>query len=315
MFTVFLWIAAWKLNRWSSTMLRLKMEKSRLADELSSVLADLERKVERRTTDLRMARDEANRANQMKSRFLAAASHDLGQPFQAMRLFIDLLDSRLKDTPNHELLQALERAHESGQRMLSSLLDLSRLESGTVELRVERFPAGNLLDRLEMEFRPLAESRGLSLRIRGNDCEILSDPVLLHRIVANLLGNALRYTVCGGILLACRRRNTMLRLEVWDTGVGIAADRLEEIFEEFHRIDPVEAGASQGVGLGLSIVRRTADLLNHKVSVCSIVGHGSRFSIMVPCRSAQDPLPRGEKERPGLLPAGSAHPATEDDPL
>jgi signal transduction histidine kinase len=315
MFTVCLWIAAWKLNRWSSTMLQLKMEKSRLADELSSVLADLERKVERRTTDLRMARDEANRANQMKSRFLAAASHDLGQPFQAMRLFIDLLDSRLKDTPNHELLQALERAHESGQRMLSSLLDLSRLESGTVELRIERFPAGNLLDRLEMEFRPLAESRGLSLRIRGHDCEILSDPVLLHRIVANLLGNALRYTASGGILLACRRRNTMLRLEVWDTGVGIAADRLEEIFEEFHRIDPVEPDASQGVGLGLSIVRRTADLLNHKVSVCSIVGHGSRFSIMVPCRSAQDPLPLGEKERPGLLPAGSAHPATEDDPL
>jgi signal transduction histidine kinase len=317
MFTVFLWIAAWKLNRWSSTMLRLKMEKSRLADELSSVLADLERKVERRTTDLRMARDEANRANQMKSRFLAAASHDLGQPFQAMRLFIDLLDSRLKDTSNHELLQALERAHESGQRMLSSLLDLSRLESGTVELRIERFPVGNLLDRLEMEFRPLAESRGLSLRIRGHghDCEILSDPVLLHRIVANLLGNALRYTVSGGILLACRRRNTMLRLEVWDTGVGIAADRLEEIFEEFHRIDPVEPGASQGVGLGLSIVRRTADLLNHKVSVCSIVGHGSRFSIMVPCRSAQDPPPRNGEERPGLLPAGSAHPATEGDPL
>lgn len=162
MFTVFLWIAARKLNRWSSTMLRLKMEKSRLADELSSVLADLERKVERRTTDLRMARDEANRANQMKSRFLAAASHDLGQPFQAMRLFIDLLDSRLKDTPHHELLQALERAHESGQRMLSSLLDLSRLESGTVELRIERFPAGDLIDRLEMEFRPLAESRGFA---------------------------------------------------------------------------------------------------------------------------------------------------------
>jgi len=314
MFTVCLWIAAWKLNRWSTTMLQLKMEKSQLADELSSVLADLERKVERRTADLRMARDEANRANQMKSRFLAAASHDLGQPFQAMRLFIDLLDSRLKDTPHHELLQALGQAHESGQRMLSSLLDLSRLESGTVELRVEGFPAGNLLDRLEMEFRPLAESRGLCLRIRKHDCEILSDPVLLHQIVANLLGNALRYTASGGILLACRRRNAMLRLEVWDTGVGIAADRLEEIFEEFHRIDPVEPGASQGVGLGLSIVRRTADLLNHKVSVCSIVGHGSRFSITLPCRSAQDPLSQDGEERSGLLSAGSAHPATEGDP-
>ena len=105
--------------------------------------------------------------------------------------------------------------------MLSSLLDLSRLESGTVQIRVESFPVGDLLDRLETEFRPLAESRGLRLRIRGCGRDILSDPVLLHQIVANLLGNALRYTTSGGILLACRRRGTMIRLEVWDTGSGI----------------------------------------------------------------------------------------------
>ena len=206
LFTCGLWAAAWKLNSSISTMLHLKMEKSQLADELSSVLADLERKVERRTADLRLARDEANRANQMKTRFLAAASHDLGQPFQAMRLFIDLLDKRLQGSPHYEYLQALDQAHLSGQRMLTSLLDLSRLESGTVQLRVESFPVGDLLDRLETEFRPLAESRGLRLRIRGCDCDIVSDPVLLHQIVANLLGNALRYTTSGGILLACRRR-------------------------------------------------------------------------------------------------------------
>ncbi len=317
LFTCCLWAAAWKLNRWISTMLQLKMEKSQLADELSSVLADLERKVERRTADLRLARDEANRANQMKTRFLAAASHDLGQPFQAMRLFIDLLDKRLQGSPHYEYLQALDQAHLSGQRMLSSLLDLSRLESGTVQLRVESFPVGDLLDRLETEFRPLAESRGLRLRIRGCDCDIVSDPVLLHQIVANLLGNALRYTTSGGILLACRRRGTMIRLEVWDTGVGIAADRLEEIFEEFHRIDTVEESGFHGVGLGLSIVRRTADLLNHKVSVCSRIGHGSMFSITVPCRhpAIKAISPPGAEERPGLLPAESAHPATGDDPL
>jgi len=325
LFTFCLWVAAYKLNRWSSAMLRLKMEKSQLADELSSVLADLERKVERRTADLRMARDEADRANQMKTRFLAAASHDLGQPFQAMRLFIDLLDRRLRDSPHYEYLRALEQAHESGQRMLSSLLDLSRLESGTVQIRVESFPIAELLDRLEAEFRPLAESRGLRLRIRGCGSEIQSDPVLLHQIVANLLGNALRYTTNGGVLLACRRRGTMIRLEVWDTGAGIPADRLEEIFEEFHRIDPVEDTGFRGVGLGLSIVRRTAGLLDHKVSVCSRPGHGSMFSITVPGhltpgdqtsgRQSPSASPPDAEGLPGLLPAESAHPAREDDPL
>jgi two-component system, sensor histidine kinase len=315
LFTCGLWAAAWKLNGWISTMLHLKMEKSQLADELSSVLADLERKVEQRTADLRLARDEANRANQMKTRFLAAASHDLGQPFQAMRLFIDLLDKRLRGSPYYEYLQALDQAHLSGQRMLTSLLDLSRLESGTVQLRVEAFPAGDLLDRLETEFRPLAESRGLRLRIRGCDSDIVSDPVLLHQIAANLLGNALRYTTSGGILLACRRHGTMVRLEVWDTGIGIAAEKIEEIFEEFHRIDTAEESGFHGVGLGLSIVRRTADLLNHKVSVCSRIGRGSLFSITVPGHQLSSHSPPGAEVPPEPLPAESAHPATRDDPL
>jgi signal transduction histidine kinase len=315
LFTCCLWAAAWKLNSSISTMLHLKMEKSQLADELSSVLADLERKVEQRTADLRLARDEADRANQMKTRFLAAASHDLGQPFQAMRLFIDLLDKRLRGSPYYEYLQALDQAHLSGQRMLSSLLDLSRLESGTVQLRVENFPVSDLLDRLEAEFRPLAESRGLRLRIRGCDCDVVSDPVLLHQVAANLLGNALRYTISGGILLACRRRGAMMRLEVWDTGVGIAADQLEEIFEEFHRIDTVEESGFHGVGLGLSIVRRTADLLNHKVSVCSRLGQGSMFSITVPCHQIPSHPPPDAEERLEPLPAESAHPAIGDDPL
>jgi signal transduction histidine kinase len=308
MFTGCLWVSAWKMNGWISTMLLLKMEKSQLADELSSVLADLEQKVEQRTSDLRLARDEADRANQMKTRFLAAASHDLGQPFQAMRLFLDLLDSKLKGTPHYNYLQGLAQAHLTGERMLTSLLDLSRLESGTVQLRVESFPVADLLDRLETEFRPLAESRGLDLRVRGCDSNAVSDPVLLHQIVANLLGNGLRYTISGGILLACRRRGPMIRLEVWDTGVGIPADRLDEIFEEFHRIDPVDTNGFRGVGLGLSIVRRTANLLDHKVMVCSRPGRGSMFSITVP-RGAP-----GEEWPHEPLPEASAHPVTGGDP-
>jgi signal transduction histidine kinase len=308
LFTCGLWIAAWKLNGWISTMILLKLEKSRLADELSAVLADLERKVEQRTSDLRLARDEANRANQMKTRFLAAASHDLGQPFQAMRLFIDLLDGRLKGSRHYEYLQGLQKAHMSGELMLTSLLDLSRLESGTVQIRVENFPIADLLERLETEFRPLPQSRSLTLRIRSCGSNAVSDPVLLHQIVANLLGNALRYTTSGGILLACRRRGTTIRLEVWDTGVGIPADRLDEIFEEFRRIESVDDSSFRGVGLGLSIVRRTADLLNHEVAVCSRVGRGSMFSIAIPsCHLDAEVL-----HEP--LPAASAHPATGDGP-
>jgi signal transduction histidine kinase len=148
----------------------------------------------------------------------------------------------------------------------------------------------------------------LDLRVRECDCHAVSDPVLLHQIVANLLGNGLRYTVSGGILLACRRRGTMIRLEVWDTGVGIPPDRLDEIFEEFHRIASVEDSGFRGVGLGLSIVRRTASLLNHKVIVCSRLGRGSMFSITLP-RSVP-----GEERRNEPLPAASAHSVTGGDP-
>ena len=290
-FTCGLWTAAWKLNRWIREMLLLRLDKVHLADELSSVLGTLERQVEQRTADLRIARDEADRANQAKTRFLAAASHDMGQPFQAMRLFIDLLDKRFAGTPDHELVRNLMKAHQSGERMLAGLLDLSRLESGAVQARPASFALDELLERLGDEFRPLAGNRGLTLTVRRCDGAILSDPVLLHQIIANLLANAVRYTAEGRILLACRRRGGHIRIEVWDTGIGIPADRLEDIFEEFRRIDQMEQADFRGVGLGLSIVRRTAALLDHPVSVCSRPDHGSMFAITVPMDMAEVPKP------------------------
>lgn len=298
-FTGGLWTAAWKLNRWIREMLVLKLDKIQLADELSSVLNTLERQVEQRTADLRIARDEADRASQAKTRFLAAASHDMGQPFQAMRLFIDLLDKRLAGTPDHELVGNLMKAHRSGERMLAGLLDLSRLETGAVQVRPESFAVDELLEGLGDEFRPLAGNRGLALTVRRCGGMIVSDPVLLHQIVANLLANAVRYTAGGRILLACRRRGKHIRIEVWDTGIGIPGDRLDDIFEEFRRIDQMEQTDFRGVGLGLSIVRRTAALLDHPVSVCSRPDHGSMFAIMVPMAAA-------EASKPPPQPSGAA---------
>ena len=208
-----------------------------------------------------------------------------------MRLFIDLLDKRFAGTPDHELVRNLMKAHQSGERMLAGLLDLSRLESGAVQARPASFALDELLERLGDEFRPLAGNRGLTLTVRRCDGAILSDPVLLHQIIANLLANAVRYTAEGRILLACRRRGGHIRIEVWDTGIGIPADRLEDIFEEFRRIDQMEQADFRGVGLGLSIVRRTAALLDHPVSVCSRPDHGSMFAITVPMDMAEMPKP------------------------
>jgi signal transduction histidine kinase len=277
-FVAGLLMAAWYLNRWISHTLRLQSENARLIRQLTGVLADLEQ----RTADLTTACDEANWANQAKTRFVAAASHDLGQPFQAMRLFLDLLERRLADPADRELLHHLNDAHHAGERMLGSLLDLSRLQTGTVEPRIEAFPMADLLDRLETDFRSLAASQGLTLRVRRCNAVVRSDPVLLQRIIANLLANAVRYTRHGGILLGCRRRDQTLRIEVWDTGVGIPADHQDEIFEEFRQLDGAPEAGAPGVGLGLAIVRETAHLLHHPIQICSVPNRGSVFSVAVP---------------------------------
>jgi len=278
MFVAALLMAAWYLNRWIGHTLRLQSENARLIRQLTGVLADLEQ----RTADLTTACDEANWANQAKTRFVAAASHDLGQPFQAMRLFLDLLERRLADPADRELLHHLNDAHQAGERMLGSLLDLSRLQTGTVEPRIEAFPMADLLDRLETDFRSLAANQGLTLRVRRCNAVVRSDPVLLQRIIANLLANAVRYTRHGGILLGCRRRDQTLRIEVWDTGVGIPADHQDEIFEEFRQLDGAPEAGAPGVGLGLAIVRETAHLLHHPIQICSVPNRGSVFSVAFP---------------------------------
>ncbi|MBP2313235.1 sensor histidine kinase [Azospirillum soli] len=242
------------------------------------------------------AHAEAESANLAKSRFLAAASHDLRQPFQAMSLFHHILSARLTDPKQQEVAVKLGEALATGNTLLNNLLDTSALESGTVKPRPQSFPFQEIADRLATEIADQATGKGLSLRMVPTSAIVHSDPVLLERMVRNLLVNALRYTVSGRILLGCRRRGGQLAIEVWDTGPGIPADQQQRIFEDFYRCGADQPDAGRGLGLGLSIVRRTAQILGHRVGVRSTVGKGTVFSIAVPLVGDRHNPPEPESE-------------------
>ncbi|HYH23407.1 MAG TPA: sensor histidine kinase [Azospirillum sp.] len=241
----------------------------------------LEREAERRR--------EAERANAAKSRFLAAASHDLRQPFQAMRLYHFLLDQGLADERARDIHRQLGTAMESGESLLNALLDVSTVESGTVQPRLADMPVRDLVAAKLAEVRLAADAKGLRLRSRACGATVRSDPLLLGRILGNLLANAVRYTGRGGVLVACRRRAGALRIEVWDTGAGIPPEQLETVFEEFVQLGNPARDHSQGRGLGLSVVRRTARLLGHPLEVRSVPGRGSCFAITVPLATGRAP--------------------------
>ncbi|HYH39012.1 MAG TPA: ATP-binding protein [Azospirillum sp.] len=228
------------------------------------------------------AHAEAERANQAKTRFLAAASHDLRQPFQAMSLFHHILMARLHEPKQLEVAAKLGEALSAGNALLNALLDTSALEAGNVKPRIGEVVVGDIVERLSTEMADQAAGKGLGFRTVGCAAIVRSDPVLLERMVRNLLVNALRYTQAGRILLGCRRRGAVLSIEVWDTGPGIPDDQLQRIFEDFYRCDANRNDNTGGLGLGLSIVRRTAQILNHRVTVRSRVGRGTVFAIAMP---------------------------------
>jgi len=236
--------------------------------------------------EMEAVRAEAERATRAKSRFLAAASHDLRQPFQAMRLFLHLLEARLTDKGQLELAGRLEEALTSSESLLNALLEVSALEAATVKPSPVRLPVGDVLRRLAEQFAPEAAEKGLDLRMVPSSAEVVSDPVLLDRILRNLVVNALRYTERGRLLLGCRRRGGWLAIEVCDTGVGIPADKQRQIFEEFVQLQDRPKSRQQGLGLGLAIVARTAQLLGHTIEVASVPGRGSRFALLVPLAGA-----------------------------
>ncbi|WP_345772430.1 hybrid sensor histidine kinase/response regulator [Azospirillum baldaniorum] len=231
----------------------------------------------------REMRAEIERTTAARSRFLASASHDLRQPFQAMRLFLDALCSQISDEKALSTAEMLGNAMTAGERLLNALLDISTLDAGTVTPDPQTVSLDELLGQLVEEFRPQSEEKGLRLRARLCPGTVKTDPVLFGRVMRNLLTNAIRYTRHGGLLLAMRRRGNRWRIDVWDTGFGIPEEQLTAIFDEFHQLQ--NPNRDPTLGLGLAIVRRLAELLGLQVEVRSRIGRGTVFSISLEAAS------------------------------
>ncbi|MBF0394029.1 MAG: HAMP domain-containing histidine kinase [Alphaproteobacteria bacterium] len=230
----------------------------------------------------RAARKEAERASAARSRFFAAASHDLRQPLQALRLYIEVLVSGTVGTPLARAAYGADQSLDNAEQLVHSLLDVARIDAGVVKLAPCPVPLRQLLGPLSCEFLPVAAEKGLQLLTRPTELVVRSDPQALERILRNLLANAIRYTSRGGVLIGCRRRGSDAMIEVWDTGEGIPADQLDHIWEEFYQIGNSSRDRSEGLGLGLSIVQKLAHSLDHHVFVESRPGRGSVFKITVP---------------------------------
>ena len=240
----------------------------------------LEARVQARTLQLEAARDAAERANASKSRFVASASHDLLQPLNAAKLFLAALRATEQGPTQQRLTDKITSAFGSVEQILGALLDISKFDIGAARAKVEPIALSSLLDRLREEFTPVAQGRGLDLRVMPCRISVMSDPVYLKRILQNLVSNAIRYTGSGRVVLGVRRERGRVRIEVWDTGPGIPEDKQTEIFKEFTRLDPAHSEA--GMGLGLAIVEQACALLRHPLALHSTLGKGTMFSVSVP---------------------------------
>jgi two-component system, chemotaxis family, CheB/CheR fusion protein len=227
------------------------------------------------------ARQEADRANVAKSRFLAAASHDLRQPLQTLALLQGLLAKSVEGPKAQQLVERVDETLGAMSGMLNTLLDINQIEAGTVRAHVSTFSVNVILEKLRDEFTYHADAKRLKFRLVPCSAFIASDPRLLEQMVRNLISNALKYTASGKVLMGCRRSKGHLRIEVWDSGVGINEFDLQAIFDEYHQVDNAARERSRGLGLGLSIVKRLGNLLGHAVTVRSVLGKGSVFAIDV----------------------------------
>lgn len=246
-------------------------------EELTSVLHRLERS----NDALVVAKDEAERANLSKTRFLAAASHDLLQPLNAARLSISVLSAMQTSGEARTLASQIDQSLQTIEDLIKTLLDISKLDAGVVKPDMKDFPLDEVLSVLEASFSPQAAAKGLKLKVRRCGLMVRSDPMLLLRVLQNLVSNALRYTEAGGVLVGVRRRGEHCLIDVVDTGSGISEDERETIFEEFYRGAAAAGGSHAGLGLGLSIVQRTALTLGHSLFVKSELGKGSTFRLQV----------------------------------
>jgi signal transduction histidine kinase/CheY-like chemotaxis protein len=242
------------------------------------------------------ARRAAEAASRAKTQFFAAASHDLRQPLHAMGLFAEALRQRSHDPEVASLVNSINESVDALEGLFGELLDITRIDTGGVEVNPAPVRMRDLFARLRLHFEPIAFEKGLQLSFHGEQRVAQADPVLLERILRNLVSNAIRYTDDGGVLVSCRARGGSLLVQVTDSGIGIADSSLPRIFEEFFQVQgnrPLEAHHRKGLGLGLAIVKRLADLMGAEVRVRSRTGHGTQFSVLVPVGKAVRALDAG----------------------
>ena len=287
-----------------SAGIRIRFENKQLLDALTEQKATAE-----------AARASAESANLAKSQFLAAASHDLRQPLYALSLLSGMVRGFTAERQNIEVIDQIEANVTALESLFNGLLDISRLDAEVVCVVREPMSVDALFDRLDNYMRPIADELGLDLRFRSDGTNILSDPMLIEQVMINLGTNALRNTSKGGVLIAARKRNGAVRLEVWDTGIGIASENLVRIFDEFVQVGNPERNRRKGMGLGLAIVKRSVKLLESEISVSSVPGRGSLFHLFQPLTEDAPPISPAEEMSHG---EASLNPhnilIVEDDP-
>jgi len=278
-------------------LLLLQTGVNSMAQALQAHQAELEQRIREATADLEAKKEEAEQSNRAKSKFLASVSHDLRQPMHAIGLFSATLKHRVTTLEQGELVQRIEDAVTALQNMFDGLLNISRLDSGMLEPNLEPCDLVALLKRIGQEFQPQAEQKGLNLRVHTCPAWVNSDIMLLGRMLGNLVANAIRYTEHGGVLIACRRRKGNWMVQIWDTGIGMPAEHLPRIFDEYYQVGNPERNSAQGVGLGLSIVSGIARLLDYRIEVFSCPGRGSVFNIVLPLAITSQINRRGSSGR------------------
>ncbi|CAN5890555.1 hypothetical protein BH11PSE8_BH11PSE8_16640 [soil metagenome] len=274
------------------------------SDSLSAQLRVEKRAAEEARVQAEAARQEAEVANRAKTQFFTAASHDLRQPLHAMGLFAEALRQRVHEPEVAQLVNSINESVDALEGLFSELLDITRIDSGGVEVHTEHFAVGDILRKLRLHFEPAAFEKGLALRLRGGARVVQADPLLVERILRNLVSNAIRYTVDGTVLVSARQRGEQVLLQVWDTGPGIREAEQKRVFEEFYQV-PGNAAPSvdqrKGLGLGLAIVKRLAELMHAPLTLRSRAGHGTVFTLTLPIGKA----PRASaKALPGKGPVG-----------
>jgi two-component system, sensor histidine kinase len=276
------------------SVIALKLRTEMLAEQL---------RAEKMVADA--ARHDAEVANRAKTQFFTAASHDLRQPLHAMGLFAEALRQRTHEPEVAQLVNSINESVDALEGLFSELLDITRIDSGGVEVNPQGFSVGDIFRKLRLHYEPTAFEKGLGLHIRGGKHVAHADPLLVERILRNLLSNAIRYTVDGSVLVSARRVGEIVRLQVWDTGPGIGEEERVRVFEEFYQVPGTPTAAlgehKKGLGLGLAIVKRLAQLMQVPISLRSRLGHGSVFTLDLPVGKASRP---GHREQPGKGPLG-----------